>query len=133
MLTAQDVFPQFRNRRTFVGSSPRPHLHDPSSSRYRVVAPPDDGTEISFVFHFPRGTLAPRMSALELAAFVLQHIVAICAQGFLDHRPRMKAEFEAMGVLLATKPKSATDQLLPWIRSITRREEDDLIRLSLYE
>ncbi len=98
---------------------------------HRAEIPPDDGKEISFCWHFQRGMLQPRMSGYELATFVLFHMPSII--GLLSGHPRVQAEFQAMMVLLATNPKQATDRLLPWIRSITREEEDDVIHMSLFD
>ncbi len=86
---------------------------------------------IEFRWHFQRGLLRPRMSGAELAAFVLGHMPAIL--GLLCDYPRVQQEFAAMMVLLASSPRQATDRLLPWIRSVTREEEDDVIHMSLFD
>lgn len=101
------------------------------NAQHKVVAPPiDDGKPIVFEWHFPRGTFDERMSALELSTFLLSHMPNLLP--FLSGYPRAKKEFEAMTILLATSPKEALDRLLPWIRSVTRREQDDLVVLSLF-
>ena len=96
---------------------------------HRAKVPVDDGSLISFKWHFPRGTLEPRMSGFELATLVLSHMPAIIPllQG------RMQQEFQAMLVLLATSPKTATHRLLPWIRSVIKTQDDDIIHLSLFD
>lgn len=98
---------------------------------HKVEMPPDDGGEITFQWHFQRGILEPRMSGYELAAFVLGHMPSITH--LLGAHPRVQAEFRAMLTLLSTSPKEATNRLLPWIRSITREADDDVIHMSLYD
>jgi hypothetical protein len=91
----------------------------------------DDGGPVTFRWHFPRGTLAPRMSALELCEFLFPHMPAIVP--LLAHHPRAQMELKAMMVCLTTKPHTLVDQLLPWIRSVTRTEDADLIIMNLHE
>lgn len=98
---------------------------------HTAVVPPDDGSGISFRWHFPRGTLDPRMSAYDLAGFLLEHMPFIIP--LLQPHLRVQEEFRAMYVLLATQPKLATDRLLPWIKSITRHADDDEVVLSLFD
>ena len=98
---------------------------------HKAIVPPDDGSGISFRWHFPRGTLAPRMSGYELATFLLEHMPYIVP--LLGNHPRVQAEFNAMYLLLATQPKLATDRLLPWIRSVTLHADDDEVVLSLFD
>lgn len=99
---------------------------DPYS--HRVEIPPDDGKDITFRWHFPRGTLAPRMSGMELGMFILAHMPHIIP--LLAAQPRAQREFEVMYLWLATDPK-ASDELLPWIQSVTRMEDDDVIVMQL--
>lgn len=106
-------------------------LYASNNHVYKAIIPPDDGTDIAFKWHFPYGTLKPRMSGLELAIFVLHHMQYILP--LLTGHPRIKVEFEAMMVKLATAPKQAIDELLPWIRSVTQEEEDDVIHMSLFD
>lgn len=101
--------------------------------KHRANIPPDDGSTISFKWHFQRGLLKPRMSGYELATFVLGHMPAILSLGLLSGHPRVEAEFQAMLVLLATSPKKAMDRLLPWIRTIYHEAEDDVIHMSLFD
>lgn len=42
---------------------------------------------------------------------------------------RIRAEFDAMLVVLATSPKTAIDEVLPWIKPVIRTEDDDIIEL----
>ncbi len=95
--------------------------------------PIDDGSEIIFNFHLHRGELDPRMSAYEMAPIVIKHMSGIINQGILDNFPRAKAEFDAMRMLLIKTPPDKLDELLPWMRSLTRTEEDDVIRMSLFD
>lgn len=103
----------------------------PWACGHHVVLPPDDGDTITFKFHLPRGTLDPRMSAYELCEFLLPHMPYIVP--LLSGNARVRSEFEAMTVLLATSPKAAIDRLLPWVKSVTRTEEDDIVSLNLFE
>lgn len=98
---------------------------------HQTVVPPDDGGPISFRWHFKRGILEPRMSGLELAAFILEQMPTLIPM-FSAH-PRVQQEFQAMLILLANKPKEALNEVLPWIRSVTREEEDDVILMSLFD
>ena len=64
--------------------------------------PKDDLGPISFKWHFERGLLKPRMSGHELAAFVLEHMASILSLGLLAGHERIRQEFEAMLVNMAT-------------------------------
>lgn len=97
--------------------------------RHRTHIPVDDGGPVTFRWHWPRGMLDKRMSALEMATFVLPHMPSIVP--LLAHHRRAQAEFKAMLVQLATAPTKALDELVPWIKSVTRTEEDDIIELSI--
>ena len=99
--------------------------------KHHAKIPADDGSPITFQWHFPRGTLEARMSGFELATFVLSHMPAVMP--LLSDHPRVQREFQAMLVLLATSPKRATHRLLPWIRSVIKTQDDDIIHLSLFD
>ena len=103
---------------------------EPESPTYRAVIERDSGPNV-FRWHWPRGTFRPRMSAYEIAEFVLPHMQAIIGMGLLGGNPDIEAEFDAIRLLLAASPKSAIDRLLPWIKSFTRNEEDDVIEMRL--
>lgn len=98
-----------------------------------IHVPPDDGGPISFKWHFPRGMLSKNMSGYELAEFVLKHMAAVIGMGLIKDHPRVEKEFEAMFVKLATSPKEVLDNLLSWIRVEWRKEEDDIIHMSLFD
>lgn len=98
---------------------------------HTVKTPIDDGSEISFSWHFKRGTLEKNMSGFDLASFVLKEMPSIIP--LLSHMPRAQKEFEAMMILLATSPKEVTHRLIPWIRSVTHTESDDIIHMSFYD
>jgi hypothetical protein len=98
---------------------------------HKIKVPIDDGGPISFKWHFKRGTLESRMSAFELAGFVLKEMPYIA--GLLSDHPRAKQEFEMLTILLASTPEKALNKLVPWIRSITHTEYDDIIHLSLFD
>ena len=89
----------------------------------------DDGEPVLFRWHWPRGTFDARMSALELAEFVLPHMPSILP--FLSYHPRAYAEFEAMLVVLATSPKSAIDEVVPWIKPVVRTADFDYLELCI--
>lgn len=118
------------HKRVYGPVSAKPFVPDPIPD-HRAIVPYDDGGAITYRWHFPRGTLASRMSGCELASFVLGHMPAVL--NLLSSHPRVKAEFETMMVLLATAPRQATDRLLPWIRSVTRQADADVIHMSLFD
>lgn len=97
---------------------------------HRTEVPPDDLGPITFHWHWPRKTFDRRMSALELATFVLPHMPSIVP--LLGGHPRVQAEFQAMLVRLATWPKETLDELATWIKPVVRTEEDDLIELQIH-
>lgn len=98
---------------------------------HRAEVAPDDGKPVTFRWHWPRGTFDKRMSAYELASFVLPHMGAIVGMGLLKHHPRVEAEFRAMLTQLATQPKAVLDRLLPWIKPVVRNEQDDIIEMAI--
>lgn len=114
---------------TFGPAHCRPHLPDPCE--YRAEVPPDDGGPITFNWHWPRGTFDERMSALEIAAFLLPHMPAILSMRLLKSQPRVEQEFQAMLVRLATWPKEALDELCTWVKPVVRTSEDDLIQMEI--
>lgn len=149
------------HRRTFVGSNPKPHLLCSSSSRFKCHLPVDDGTPITFKWHWPKGTFDKRMSAYDIAEFILPDMVQILRCGFLNSRPRVRAEFAEMLHKLADitttivtkqfsvingkfvninpvavqryerKKKAVIDRLLPWIKPQIGTEEDDIIYMQI--
>ena len=120
---------------TFGPTSCKPFIPDPSTT-YRAEIPEDDGKPNTFDVHFKRGTLRPRMSALELAEFMLPHMPAILP--FLRGE-RVRQDWLTLLTMLANlttrgwqaKSKEAIDHLVPWIRSMTRTQEADIIHLEL--
>jgi hypothetical protein len=95
--------------------------------KHKVNIPVDDGKPHVFKWHFPRGTFEKRMSAYEIAAFILPHMPSI-ATFFTG---RVRAEFDAMLVALATSPAMALNRVLPWIKPVIRTEDDDIIELCI--
>ncbi len=94
----------------------------------------DDGKEaVTFEWHFPPHTFDARMSALEIAGFILTQMVPI--MGLLTHfkNPRIVQDWQVMYLRLALWPEQVLDEMLPWIR--TERTEtptdDQLIVLDL--
>lgn len=96
--------------------------------RAKIGAP--DGKPIVFKWHFPRGTFERRMSAYELAEFVLPHMPSISP--LLSHHPRIKAEWDAMLAMLITQPRLVIDQVASWIKPVLRTQEADIIELCLF-
>lgn len=112
---------------------------------HRAEIPQDDNGEISFRWHFPPGTLKPRMSGLELATFLMGHMPTIIGCGLLRDHPRIHNEFCRIWLLFQMTPDAVLDDILPWVQSVDRRvsrkvadkfgiprvEYDDLIVLDL--
>lgn len=117
--------------------------------KHRAAVPKDDGSEIIFKWHFSPGVLRPRMSALELAEFLLGHMPSIVP--LLSDNPRVQQQFKMMlDYLKPIVPKvigwqivdrdlvpihaqlteqeqeynakrlDVLDNILPWIQSVTR-------------
>jgi hypothetical protein len=124
------------------------YVFDPHGTmewRHYAKVPPDRGDDITFKWHFPAGTLRARMSGLELATFLMEHMPAIIGMGLLADHPRVHAEFCRIWHLFQTTPAKSLDQLVPWIQAVDRRvprktadafglprvEEDDIIFLDL--
>ncbi len=87
-----------------------------------------EAEEIRFKWHFPRGTLQARMSALELAEFLLPHMPHIVP--LLASHPRVQAEFEAMLKLLVLTPKDKLDVICGWVQSVCQTADFDYIVMS---
>ena len=99
---------------------------DPQHNAY---IPPDDGGPITFKWHWPRGTFDKRMSAVELATFVMPHMPSVLP--FLSEHPRVYQEFQAMLIRLATWPQAELDRLTTWIKPVVRTEEDDIVFMQI--
>ena len=99
------------------------------SWQHRAVCPADDGGDIKFLWHFPRGTFEKRMSALEIAIFVMPHMPSILP--LLGDHPRIQQHFGIMLNRLITWPQSALDELVTWIRPRIGTGPDDLIELNI--
>lgn len=97
---------------------------------HAVRIPEDDGGEITFRWHFPRGTLQARMSALELAEFLMPHMPHVLP--LLQGHQRVYREFETMFLMLATQPRQVIDRIVPWIRTVVRESDFDVVVLSLF-
>lgn len=109
--------------------------------QHKIVAYPDDGKPIQFNWHLPRGTLSKRMSGYELAWVLGKHLPGLLwvmsmqpdveIEGSVHNRAYR--ELEAMATQLLTAPREAVDRILPWIRSVHRETEYDIVRLSLFD
>lgn len=104
---------------------------DKDKWHHRADIPKDDGGPITFKWHFPRGTLSKRMSALELTEFIIFHMPGVLPLLGGAGNERVQSHFEAMLVTLATTPKDKLDELLPWIKSVCRQEDDDVIEMRI--
>jgi len=111
---------------------------------HRAAVAPDDGKPITFHWHWPRGTFDPRMSAYEIAEFILPHMGAIVGMGLLHKHPRVEFEFRAMLQMLSEiqtdeaqqsrlvrKRREIIDRILPWIKPVVHTADDDLIEMSI--
>lgn len=97
--------------------------------KHTAHIPPDTGDQITVRWHLPRGALQPRMSAYELAEILVPHMVAVLPV-FSDH-PRVYAEWQAMLLMLVTQPRATIDRLVPWMKSVTRTSDNDIIEMNL--
>lgn len=100
---------------------------------YRLGEVVSDSNDFnSYHFHLPRGTLEKRMSALELCQVLGPHLLGVLpVLGTFESDPTVYAEFAAMVTLLYSNPQAAVDRVLPWIKSVTRTGDDDIVCLSL--
>lgn len=89
----------------------------------------DGQPTVRFAWHWPRGTFDKRMSALEIAAFVLPHMPSILP--FFSGHPQVHAEFQAMLNRLTTWPVQVLDEVVPWIRRLDYTEEDEILQLDV--
>lgn len=78
-----------------------------------------------FRFHFPTGLLSKRMSARELAIFLLPHMPSMVY--LFNDRPGLQAEF----VALVNRIANAPDEVVSWAVPTLRQEEDDIITVAL--
>lgn len=101
------------------------------AAKHRVIIHPDDGKPVVFRWHLPRHTLSKRMSGFELAIVLGQHLPAILP--FLSNSPRAHAEMDAMVSWIYSRPRIVSDRVLPWIRSMVRTQEHDIVQLSLFD
>ena len=69
------------------------------------------------------------MSAYEIGTFLLPLMPSIIP--YLPTMGGIRAEFEAMCVMLATHPQRVLDEILPWIQPRIGQEDDDVIELHL--
>src|SRR5262245_32843820 len=99
------------------------------SYTHRADVPPDDGEAVTFLWHWPRGTFERRMSARELAAFLLPQLPFVLP--LLSDHPRVYAEFRALLVRLASWPAAALDEVVRWCKPRIQEGPDDLIELNL--
>ncbi len=99
--------------------------------QHRAEIVPDGlgDAECVFRWHWPRGVLSRRMSAYEIAAFLLPHMPAILP--LLGHHPQVQAEFRELLTRLACWPVEVLDELARWVRPVIHEEEDDVIVLDL--
>lgn len=89
----------------------------------------NDPGPVIFNWHWPRGTFDERMSALELAAFVMPHMPSVLPM--LAGDPKIQAEFLILLMKLATTPANVLDEVVPWIKSVVRTSDNDTIQMDL--
>lgn len=87
----------------------------------------DDGGPMTFRWHWPRGTFDKRMSALELSSFVITHMPAVLF--YLEGRA--KEQFALLLQKITQTPPEKLDEVVPWIRSLIKTSDDDMIIMSL--
>lgn len=104
-------------------------LHNDEYWWHKAEIHKDENPECVFKWHFPRGTLQKQMSALELSEFLMPHMPSILP--LLSEHTEIKSAFEAMLILFLTQPKNALDELLPWVKSVTRTSDFDIIEMDL--
>jgi hypothetical protein len=105
----------------------KPYI-DLEAMQHRVHEPMDDGTPITFRWHWPRGTFDRRMSAREIAVFVLPFMPAMVG---LLRAPRIQRDFLELIHRLVFWPTEALDEVVPWIRRLDYTEEDEILLLDL--
>lgn len=88
-----------------------------------------DWEPVLFRWHWPRGVLDKRMSALEIAAFLMPHLPSVVPL-MADH-PQAQAELQAILIRFVTWPQSVLDEVHGWIRNVIHGEEDDIVELSI--
>lgn len=97
---------------------------------HKVNIPKDiDKGQVVFKWHFPRGTLDKRMSALELSSFLIPHMPNIL--NLMTSNAIIYTHFCEILLKLTTEPKNALDEVVSWIKSVTRTEENDIVELSI--
>lgn len=105
--------------------------YDRTEFQHRAEFGFDDGGPIIFMWHLPRGTLSKRMSGYELAWVLGEHLPALLP--LMTNHPRAYNELLAMATQLLTAPREYVDRILPWVRSVTREDEYDVVQLSLFD
>lgn len=98
-------------------------------TQHEVRIPPDDGQPTIFCWHFTRGMLAPRMSGLELAQFIIRHMPAVLP--FFSNHPKVYSDFAELLRRFSTLGAQVLDEVLPWVQSVCREGPDDIIILTL--
>ncbi len=94
------------------------------------VAYDGDDSVVVFRWHWPRNVLQKRMSALELAEFLLPHMPSVLP--LFSNHPKVYAEFQALLLRLVTWPKKEVlDEIVPWLQTVIHGEEDDIVVLHL--
>ena len=96
---------------------------------HRLECEDNDKEENVFRWHFPRNLLRERMSAYELAEFLMPHLPAVVP--FMADFPDIQRELQVMLVRFLTFPKAVLDEISPWIRVLPATEEDAIIEMSI--
>ena len=105
-----------------------PALHELFQHRVNIDRT-KGGDDVIFRWHFPRGLMDERMSALELGEFLMPHMPYILPY-FSDH-PDIYLAWQTLLVRMVTWPKEVLDEVTPWLRRLPRNEEDEIVELNL--
>jgi hypothetical protein len=84
---------------------------------------------IVYRWHWPRGTFDLRMSAWEIAAFVLPHMASILP--FFACYPRVYWHWQSLLNRLILWPKEVIDEVVPWVRRVEHCEADEILELNI--
>jgi hypothetical protein len=85
--------------------------------------------DIVFRWHWPRGTFDLRMSAWEIASFVLPHMASILP--FFARHPRTYLHWQTLLDRLLRWPMEVIDEVVPWIRRVEHCEPDEILVLQI--
>lgn len=97
---------------------------------HQIAVTDDDRDVPLFRWHFPRKVLDQRMSALELAEFLMPHLPAVVPM-MATMNERCAVELALLLQRFLTFPKVVLDEISPWIRVLPATEEDCVVEMSM--